>query len=299
MEGPVLVTGATGFVGPHLLAELGAAAQPTDADVTEADETARAMRDAQPRAVVHLAARASVRDSWASGAGVWEVNAIGTVNVLEAVLAHAPSARVLVVSSGEVYGDKSDAPVREDQPLEPVSPYGASKAAAEIAAARAARADGLDVLVARPFPHVGPGQDDRFAVGSWTKQIAELEAAGGGTLRVGDLEVERDLTDVRDVCRAYRLLLEGAPANVYNVASGRTVRLRQVVEVLVGMARCAVSVKPDAGRFRRADIRSLAGDPSRLAEATGWKPEISLEQTLADALEAARRAVAGEKVAPV
>jgi GDP-4-dehydro-6-deoxy-D-mannose reductase len=242
----------------------------------------------QPRAVVHLAAQSSVAESWTDVAGVWSVNVVGTVNVLEAVRAEAPAARVLFVSTGEVYGNAEQIPTPESAPPAPVSPYAATKAAAEIACGQVRRR-GLSVVVARAFNHEGPGRDERFAVGSWTRQIAELERRGGGVLEVGDLSAERDLTDVRDVCRAYTLLLDDAvePAT-YNVASGRAVAMSAVLEQLVALARCEVVVEQRPERMRPADIPRLAGDPSLLHAATGWEPEIPLEQTLSDALDAAR-----------
>jgi len=298
MTGPVLVTGAAGFVGGHLLRELGERAVAASADVTDAAEVARDLREAEPDAVVHLAAYASVADSWENPVEVWRVNTLGTVALLEAVRAERSAARVLVVSTSEVYGRAEALPTPEEEPLRPLSPYAASKAAAELACERAARADGMDVVVARAFPHLGPGQDERFAVASWAAQIARLEARGGGTLAVGDLSVERDLTDVRDVVRAYRLLLEpSVAAGTYNVASGRAVRLAEVVETLVGLARCSVAVEVDEERLRPADVPVLCGDASRLAEATGWSPTIPLEQTLADTLAAARASLGAEESA--
>lgn len=296
MSDRVLVTGAHGFAGRHLLHELGERAVASDADVTDPDALAADVREARPAALCHLAAASSVADSWRRGAEVWRVNALGTVNVLDAVRAEARAARTLVVSTGEVYGSTPDRPAVEEDALAPLSPYAASKAAAELAADRAARAEELDVVVARPFQHVGPGQDERFAVGSWTRQIARLERAGGGTLEVGDLTVARDLTDVRDVARAYRLLLDpDVPAETYNVASGRALRLRDVVDVLLERAQARVTVRQNPARVRAVDVRVLAGDPSRLADATGWRAEIPLEQTLADALDEARRAVREEE----
>jgi GDP-4-dehydro-6-deoxy-D-mannose reductase len=287
----VLVTGAGGFVGGHLLELLGEVGVPTDADVTDFAAVSAAVRETQPRAVVHLAASSAVPESWRDPARVWEVNAVGTVIVLEAVAREQPRARVVAVSTGEVYGRAEQLPTPEEAPVAPISPYAASKAAAEIACFQAREA-GMDVVVARSFGHEGPGRDERFAVGSWTRQLAELELAGGGTLHVGNLDAERDITDVRDVCRAYRLLLESAvSAGVYNVASGRSVRMARVAELLVAMARCRVTIETDPERVRAADIPVLCGDPSRLRKATGWRSEIPLEQTLADTLEAARRAV--------
>lgn len=277
----VLVTGSAGFVGSHLRAELGDAFVAYDGDVLDSDALSAAVKEVD--AVVHLAAASSVGRSFGDAAEVWRTNVLGTVNVVEAMRAEAPSARLLLASSGEVYGRAEVVPTPEEAPVAPVSPYAASKAAAELACI------GVDAVVARAFPHTGPGQDERFAVGSWAAQLARLRSEGGGTLRVGDLEVERDLTDVRDVCRAYRLLLD-ARVGTYNVCSGRTVPLSRVVDVLVAAAGVPVTVERDDERLRPAEIRVLAGDPSKLHTATGWEPEIPLERTLGDALEAAAAA---------
>jgi GDP-4-dehydro-6-deoxy-D-mannose reductase len=279
----VLVTGPAGFVGGHLRAELGEGFVPYEGDVLESEALGAAVRDAG--AVVHLAAESSVAGSWEDAFRSWRVNVDGTVNVLAAVRAERPEARVLLASTCEVYGNAARIPTPEDEPVRPVSPYAASKAAAELACL----ASGLDVVVARAANHEGPGRDERFAVGSWTRQLARLEAEGGGTLLVGDLSAERDILDVRDVCRAYRFLLDpGVPAGTYNVASGETVTMARIVELLVGLAQVPVEVERDESRVRPAEIHRLAGDPSRVRAATGWRPEISLEQTLADALAAAR-----------
>jgi GDP-4-dehydro-6-deoxy-D-mannose reductase len=279
----VLVTGAAGFVGGYLRAELGEAFVPYEGDVLDADALRHAMRGAD--AVVHLAAESSVAGSWEDPLRSWHVNVDGTVNVLDAVRAGAPGARVVLVSTLEVYGRAERIPTPEDEPARPVSPYATTKAAAELAASLA----GVDVVVVRAANHEGPGRDDRFAVGSWTRQIAHLETEGGGTLFVGDLSAERDILDVRDVVRAYRLLLDRAvPAGTYNVASGRAVTMQHVVELLTGMARAPVTVKRDESRVRPAEVPRLVGDPVRLEAATGWRPEIPLEQTLADTLAAAR-----------
>ncbi|HKD35129.1 MAG TPA: GDP-mannose 4,6-dehydratase [Gaiellaceae bacterium] len=279
----VLVTGPGGFVGAHLRAELGEAFVPYEGDVLDADALRSALGGAD--AVVHLAAQSSVAASWEDAMASWRVNVDGTVCVLEAVRAERPEARVLLASTCEVYGNAARIPTPEDERIAPRSPYAASKAAAELACVFS----GLDVIVARATNHEGPGRDDRFAVGSWTRQLARLEAEGGGTLRVGDLSAERDILDVRDVCRAYRLLLDPAvPAGTYNVASGRTVKMAEVVEQLIGLARAPVRVERDEARVRPADIPRLSGDPSKLRAVAGWEPEISLEQTLADTLAAAR-----------
>ena len=291
MQSPVLITGAEGFAGTHLRELLAEDAVAADVDVLDAEAVADRIRAAEPRAVVHLAAQSSVAGSWADVSEVWTVNVLGTVNVLEAVSHEQPRARVLFASTGEVYGRADRLPTAETERIAPLSPYAATKAAAEVACGQAARR-GLDVVVARAFNHEGPGRDTRFAVGSWTQQIARLEEAGGGVLEVGDLTAERDITDVRDVCRAYTLLLgERVPASTYNVASGRSVAMSRIVEILVGLARCPIEVEQRADRMRPADIPKMQGDASKLRGATGWRPQIPLEQTLADALDAARRAL--------
>jgi GDP-4-dehydro-6-deoxy-D-mannose reductase len=279
----VLVTGPSGFVGGHLRAELGRDFVPYEGDVLDADGLRAAARGVD--AVVHLAAESSVGGSWDDAFRTWRANVDGTVNVLASVRAEAPEARVLFASTCEVYGNAARIPTPEDEPVSPVSPYAASKAAAELAC----RISGLDVVVARAVNHEGPGRDERFAVGSWTRQLARLEAEGGGTLLVGDLSAERDLLDVRDVCRAYRLLLDrSVPPGIYNVASGESVTMAHVAELLVSLVQVPVKIERDQSRVRPTEIPRLAGDPSRLRAATGWRPEITLEQTVADALAAVR-----------
>jgi GDP-4-dehydro-6-deoxy-D-mannose reductase len=282
----VLVTGPNGFVGGHLRRELGGVFVPFDGDVLDELAMAAAVREISPRAVVHLAAESSVSSSWDDAARAWMVNVVGTVNVLEAVRREQPEARVLFPSTGEVYGRAARLPTPEEEPVAPVSPYAATKAAAELACAGSS----VDVIVARAFNHEGPGRDERFAIGSWTRQIARLEGEGGGAFRVGDLSAERDFTDVRDVCRAYKLLLEpSVPVGTYNVASGRAVPMRHVAELLVRLAEVPLGIEQDESRLRPADVPRLCGDPTRLRQATGWTPAIPLEQTLADTLEAARQ----------
>ena len=286
------MTGAEGFVGPYLLASLGGEGAPLDVDVTDAKAVHDAVEEASPRGIVHLAALSSVAASWDATGDVWRVNVLGTVNVLEAAAAAAPEARVLVVSTGEVYGRAATTPTPETEPVAPISPYAASKAAAELAAMQTAQ-KGVDVVIARAFNHEGPGRDERFAIGSWTAQIATLEEAGGGTLLVGDLTAERDISDVRDTVRAYKLLLEpGVPAGTYNVSSGRAVSMQEVLDTLLDLARVPVAVERDPARTRPADLPLLCGDFSKLSDATGWRPEIPLSQTLAETLDAARARVA-------
>jgi GDP-4-dehydro-6-deoxy-D-mannose reductase len=289
---PILVTGPQGFAGSVLVDQLGERALPTDVDVTDAASVADVVQASAPGAIVHLAALSSVTGATEDPGEAWRVNTVGTVNLLEAARSHAPDARILMVSTGEVYGRADRVPTPEDAPLAPVSQYAASKAAAELACGLASRS-GLDVVLARAFQHEGPGRDERFAVGSWTAQIARAEEAGGGTVLVGDLSARRDILDVRDVCRAYELLLDpSVPAQAYNVASGRAVEMRELLGLLVELARCPIEVEPDPTRSRPSDLPVVSGDPARLQAATGWAPTIPLEQTLADALDHARQAAA-------
>ena len=292
MSGSIAVTGAMGFVGGHLLTRLGVRALELDADVTDTDALSQAIAAAKPQSVIHLAAASSVAASWTDAGEPWRVNALGTVNVLDAVRAHVPEARVLVVSTGDVYGQADELPTPETAPFRPTSPYAASKAAAELAADQFRRA-GSDVVIARAFQHEGPGRDERFAVGSWAAQIARAEEVGHGQVLVGDLSPRRDITDVRDVIRAYEALLDPAvPAETYNVASGNAVAMRDVLDILVSLARCPIEVEEDPSRFRTSEVKELSGDSSKLRAATDWAPTIPLEQTLADSLDAARSAVA-------
>ena len=287
----VLVTGAGGFVGGHLRVELGDLFVPFERDVLDGAAVRDAVRATRPDAVVHLAALSSVGGSFGDVAEVWQTNVLGTVTVVDALRAEAPDARLLFPSSGDVYGRADVVPTPEDARVAPLSPYGASKAAAELACT------GVDAVVARSFAHTGPGQDDRFAVGSWAAQLARIRREGGGRLLVGNLDARRDLLDVRDVCRAYRALLDrSVPAGTYNVATGAPVSLRHVLDLLVAAADVPVTVERDEARLRPVDVPVLSGDPSRLHDATGWAAAIPLEQTLADTLEAARAAAETERI---
>jgi len=240
--------------------------------------------------VYHLAGFAHVGQSWDRPAEVFRVNAEGTLNVLEA--ARPTQARVLVVSSAEVYGNVTpdDLPLAEDSPVRPVSPYAASKAAAETLAVQAWLGRGTHAVVARPFNHTGPGQSPEFVVPAFARRIAE--ASAGGVLKVGNLAPRRDLTDVRDVVRAYRLLVEhGEPGTAYNVCSGADVAIEELVNLMVDVAGLTgkVRLEVDPDLLRPADVPVLRGDPSRIQQATGWAPEIPLDQTLKDVLNATWR----------
>ena len=288
----VVVTGAGGFLGRHLVRELASrgvetvAVDRAEADVCDAAAVADLVARTRPDAVVHLAAQSRVAHSFADPGETFRVNVLGTVAVLEAVRRHAPRARILVASSAEVYGAVgADAlPIDESAPLAPVNPYGASKVAAEAAALQFHRAHGLDVAVLRAFNAVGPGQATDFALPGFAAQLAAIaRGAAEPVLRVGNLDAERDLTDVRDVARAYALALErGEAGGVYNVCSGTAVPIRRALEALVAASGLEVRVEVDPSRLRPVDVPCVYGSPRRLAVVTGWRPEIPLERTIAD-----------------
>jgi GDP-4-dehydro-6-deoxy-D-mannose reductase len=259
-------------------------------DLTSERDVRDVVVQAAPDAVFHLAAQSSVGASFADPVGTWEVNATGTLRLLAALEAEVPRARMLVVSSGEVYGAVADSeqPITEARRLDPLSPYGASKAAAEMAAVQAARRGAVTVVIARSFSHTGPGQEPRFALPAFAEQLVELRGragAGERVLRVGDLSVRRDLMDVRDVVAAYEILLErGLPGEAYNVCSGRAVVLREVVDRMVELTGVPVRIEVESRRLRSADIPLLLGSPERL-QALGWEAAIPLERTLRDLMD--------------
>lgn len=296
-----LVTGASGFVGRHLVAHLEAegddvvAVDRTDGgvDICDGPSIRRLVAEARPDAVYHLAGWADVGGSWSAPVEVFEANAVGTQQVLLACI-EAGVERVLAVSSADVYGkvDESALPITEAAPLRPVSPYAVSKVAADFLALQAHLGHGLGVVRARAFNHLGPGQSDRFVASALASRVAGNEADGSDEVRVGTLSSRRDFTDVRDVARAYRLLVvRGEPGEAYNVCSGRDVAVQELADRLVAMARTPMQLKTDPALERPVDVPVLRGDNTKLREATGWEPTIPLDRTLADLLGDWRRRV--------
>lgn len=288
-----LVTGATGFVGPHLVAHLRASGDDVvglDDGVVEVCDPA-AVTDwiggHRPEVVYHLAGWADVGGSWAAPQQAFRVNAEGTLNVLQAAL-DAGCGRVLVVSSADVYGivDEADLPITEEHPLRPVSPYAVSKVAADYLGLQAWLGRRLEVVRVRAFNHLGPGQSDRFVAPAIASRIAANERDGGDEVPVGNLAARRDVTDVRDVVRAYRLLAgSGAPGEAYNVCSGADVAISDLADRLLALATRPMRLVVDPERHRPVDVPVLRGDRTKLERATGWAPEIPLAQTLADVLD--------------
>jgi GDP-4-dehydro-6-deoxy-D-mannose reductase len=289
-----LVTGAGGFVGGHLVRHLEEAGDEVvqvernvdGIDIADAPAIERVIAEVAPEAVYHLAGAADVGGSWVEPYETFMANAVGTLNVVEASR-RAGVGRVLAVTSADVYGHVTEAelPLDEDQPLRPVSPYAASKVAADAVAQQAWLGHRFPVIRVRAFNHLGPGQSDRFVAPSLAARIARNERDGGDEVPIGNMTPMRDITDVRDVVRAYRLLMtDGTPGDVYNVCSGRAVSVKELADLLLGMARRPMRLVTDPDLQRPVDIPVLVGDSTRLAKATGWAPTIALEQTLADVL---------------
>ena len=287
----VWVSGAGGFVGPWLLPRLtrdrhDVVAADREVDVCDAAAVAAALDRAQPDAIVHLAALASVATSYADPEAVARVNYFGTLHVLRAALHHVPRARVLLVSSSEIYGGSATSdPIDEGARLAPVSPYARTKAAADLLGAAFAES-GLDVVRARPWNHTGPGQADGYVASSFARQLAEMVLEKRDpVLRVGNLDAVRDFLDVADVVDAYaRLLDPGVPRGVYNIATGVPIRIAQLLERLIEYAGLRPQIEVDPARHR--PDRASVGDATRLRRATDWAPRIPLEDTLARLFDA-------------
>lgn len=312
-----LITGVTGFVGPYLAAEL--AGQPEVAlfgmapdagdglasgllpaglrmltgDITDDGSIRDVLEAARPEVVFHLAGASSGAAAWHRPVACYEVNAVGTLRLLEGIRRLGLAATTIVASSGEVYGSADDEahPLTEDSPLRPLSPYAASKASQDLVAAQYPRAYGMRVIRLRLFNHTGPRHPAMFVASSFARQIARIERGlQEPVLEVGNLDAGRDFVDVRDVARAYRLAAQRElSGDVFNVCSGRAISIRRILELLLGLARCEVTVRSDPERMRPADIPLLIGDPRRFREATGWVPEIPIERTLTDLLDWWRR----------
>ena len=305
----ILVTGADGFVGGYLLPRLAAAghevvgtARPgseghrADAaawiplELDDPESVASALADPVD-AIVHLAAMASNAEARRDPGRAWSVNAAGTARLAAAAAALREAGNgdpvFLLVSSGEVYGSGPPLPRREDEQLRPQSPYAASKAGAELAVLETGRRTGLRVLVARPFQHTGPAQSTRYVVPALARRLHDARAAGQRAVRTGSLDPVRDILDVRDVVGAYLLLLErGVPGTIYNVARGEGVALHDLFDRLAVLVGVDARPESDPALMRTADVPYLVGDASRLRGATGWRPALTLEQTLKDVVDA-------------
>jgi len=306
----VFITGATGFAGRHLIASLPPlenivygsaypdAPHPDEKNILPLDMRSErnvfeAVKQAQPQWVFHLAAVSNVRYSWAKKKETLETNILGTFHLFEALKKFAPGARVLFVSSSDIYGffpgsgETAPRAFSEDDPVHLASPYALSKYNGELLAGFYSRFEGLDIVIVRPFPHTGPGQSSDFVCSDWARQVIQIERGSQEpVIRVGNLEVQRDFTDVRDAVRAYILLLQkGRKGEVYNVCRGRGVVLREVLDSLLSSASRTVRVEQDPEKLRKVDIPYLVGDSRKIKAETGWEPRLPLQTTLADLLD--------------
>ena len=308
---PVLVTGAAGFAGSHLLEhlvtvasgssrkidliawarsapppELASLATWEAIDLLDRDRVRDAIVALRPSRIYHCAGAAHVGDSWARTTDTLSANVLATHYLFDAIRRANVQCRVLVPGSAHVYAP-SAVPITEGARLAPASPYALSKLAQEQVSAQACAQDGVETILARVFNHSGPRQHPSFVAASMARQIALIErGALEPVIKVGNLDAQRDLTDVRDTVRAYAMLMDrGTPGTVYNVASGVARPTRAVLDTLLARARVPVRVEVDPARLRPNDIPVLAGDPTRLREATGWTPHIPFEQMLKDLLD--------------
>ncbi len=305
-----LITGVHGFAGSHLVDHLlslgedvvGLARDPArnennrhnldrikvaPCDIRDKSALLRALTEFRPDRIYHLAAISFVPQAEKSGNKAWDVNVQGTANLLEAMEAARPSARLLFAGSCEAYGPvlETDVPIKETQPLRPASKYGESKRAAEELVLAAGKR-GLDVVCVRAFNHTGPRQSERFVCSSFAKQIVEAGRSGEKVLQVGNLEAGRDFTDVRDTVRAYQALMaEGAAGEVYNVCSGKAIKIQAILDRLLATSGADVEAQRDPEKYRPEPQSMVYGDPKKLQAATGWRPEIDFDTTIADLLE--------------
>lgn len=299
-----LVTGAAGFVGRHLCAHLlheGDTVIGVDRadgpDLLDPLAVNELLADIRPDVVYHLGGWSDVGASWDHPLDTFRVNGEGTLNVLHACINNG-APRVLAVSSADVYGrvTPEELPITESTPFRPVTPYAASKVAADQLALQAWLGHGLETLRVRAFNHLGPGQTTNFVAPAIAYRIALNEKDGTTSVPVGNLTPRRDLTDVRDVVRAYRLLMNlGEPGEAYNVCTGIDLTIAEVAEKLVSLARAPMHLDADPDLQRAVETPVLRGDPSLLQAATGWTPEIPLEMTLQDILDEHRVDVLGHR----
>lgn len=304
MARPTLVTGAAGFAGSHLLDALSRDGVETIAwhrpggspprevpgvtwqavDLLNRQDVARAIGAVNPAAVYHCAGAAHVGRSWSTSEQTLAVNVLGTHHVIEGLREAAADARLLIPGSALVYA-AADEPLTEDHPLAPSSPYGLSKLAQEMAGWNNGVAPAI--FLARPFNHFGARQDPRFVTSGFAQRIADIEAGRRApVLAVGNLEARRDLTDVRDVVRAYRLIVErGVPERPYNVCTGTAIAIRDLLDIFLSRARVQIEVTIDPARYRPNDLPLVVGDNSRIRSELEWTPTIPMEQTVDELLD--------------
>lgn len=306
-----LITGAAGFAGSHLtelllqegiephatyyceteLEDLPDAVKEAgfvQCDILDREQLGRIVSDAAPDVVFHLAAIASVSESERNPNLAIETNIAGSANLLDTVKENAPEARVIIISSSEVYGQvtRDQVPLREDAPVAPCNLYGVTKASVELLSKLYVARNGLDSVILRPFNHIGPRQNPAFVCADFASQIAKIERGlMPPQIAVGDISVERDFTDVRDMVKGYLAAARRAQrGETYNLCSGRTCRIEKLLNTLLGFAEIPIEVRPDPAKQRTAEIPVLLGTAEKFNQATGWSPEIPFQTTLKDTL---------------
>jgi GDP-4-dehydro-6-deoxy-D-mannose reductase len=309
----MLITGGSGFVGKHLIDYLehggsqiavlapgrhdgcGSRIRQFDCDIRDSSNVRLVLREFQPETIFHLAGISDVQSSWKNPRLTYEVNFWGALNLFEAAANLHPPPRILNVSTAQVYASSSGA-LSEAHSIQPDNPYSASKAMAELLMVQSRKQAAGGIVTARAFNHTGPGQSERFVVSSIAKQFAEIqEGVRLPQIQVGNLEVRRDFCDVRDVVRAYVLLLEhGTIGEIYNVCSGMAMRLSDIVVEFEAISGLKVEIESDPGKVRSREVDQVCGDPRKIRAATGWRPEIPLRRTLSDLLEYWRAGISTE-----
>jgi GDP-4-dehydro-6-deoxy-D-mannose reductase len=309
----VLITGITGFVGSHLTEllldrkgyQIFGTARPRSnqenirhlkkqltifsADIVDSHSIYELVKKVKPNYIFHLAAQSFVPASWTSPATTMEVNILGSVHLFEAVRTLGIDPVIQIACSSEEYGliKKSELPVNEQSPLRPLSPYAVSKAAMDYLGYQYFKSYGMKIIRTRTFNHTGPRRTETFVCSNFAKQIVEIEKGlRDPVIRVGNLEARRDFTDVRDVVRAYLLSVKKCrPGEVYVIASGKAIKISQVLKKLISLAKVKVRIEEDPERMRPSDVPVLQGDSSKFRKATNWKPKVPFEKTLKDILD--------------
>ncbi len=287
-----LIVGGTGFVGAHLARQLSDRYEPVLSgradDIRDAARVRALVASAKPELVVNLASLTTVRETFADPKATYDIALFGLLNLLEALKIEGFRGKLLQVSSSELYGFPApdQLPLTEATPLSPLSPYSVAKVAAEALCHQWNHAEAMQILIARPFTHIGPGQSVRFSVANFARQVAEImRGRREPVMQVGQLATTRDLTDVRDVARAYDAILHrGSRNTIYNVCSGIETPMRSVLDELIILSGRTIEVAEDHGLIRKAEQQRLLGSYARLKKDTGWRPEIPLKTTLSDTL---------------
>lgn len=295
--GKLMVTGEAGFVGGFIRQALVAEnnAYPfelipsPDLELRDADGLARICAAISPDYVIHLAAQSFVPASFSNPRETYEINFLGTLNLLQALKLSGFNGRFLFVGSGDTYGlvAPEALPLTENSPLKPRNPYAVSKVAAEALCYQWSQTEGMDIVMVRPFNHIGPAQSEQFVVADFAQQVMKIKLGLiDPEICVGDIDVTRDFTDVRDVVRAYLMLLScaGGSGEIYNVCTGREHSIREILQRLLALAKVAADIRQDPARSRASEQRRIYGVYDKLHHATGWQPEIALEQSLLDNL---------------